>query len=90
MICLRALKQKTGAEVAKNLRQIFCERGCPKVVQSDNGREFRNSLVEELISSWGGKFVHGRPRNPAVQGSIERANRDIKVLSINIIIFHTK
>ena len=54
---------------------IFCIFGAPTVLQSDNGREFANSVIEELTSMWDGlKIVHGRPRHSQSQGSVERAN----------------
>ncbi|XP_039305556.1 KRAB-A domain-containing protein 2-like [Solenopsis invicta] len=51
-VCLRPLKTKTAVEVAYNLVDIFCIIGCPSVLQSDNGREFCNSVIEELKSMW--------------------------------------
>ena len=48
-------------------------------MQSDNGREFLNSVITELSALWDGlKIVHGKPRHSQSQGSVERANRDIE------------
>lgn len=46
---LRSLKTKSAKEVALNLIQIFSETCAPKVLQTDNGREFRNELVEDIL-----------------------------------------
>lgn len=74
---LRPLKSKKAEEVAGVLFDIFCIFGCPKILQSDNGREFVNKVVEELVEMWPDcRIVHGRPRYPQSQGSIERANAD--------------
>lgn len=76
---LRPLKTKTTAEVAYNLVDIFCVIGAPSVLQSDNGREFCNSVIEELKNMWPDlKIVHDKPRHFQSQGSIERANRDVQ------------
>ena len=49
------------------------------ILQSDNGKEFRNKLVSDLTKLWPNlKIIHGRPRHPQSQGSIERANGDIQ------------
>ncbi|CAF1572089.1 unnamed protein product [Didymodactylos carnosus] len=46
-----------------------------RVLHSDNGKEFINRLVVDLKHLFPSMLiVHGRPRNPKCQGSIERAN----------------
>ena len=38
-----------------------------------------SSVITELSAMWNGlKIVHGKPRHGQSQGSVERANRDIK------------
>ena len=53
--------------------------GAPRILQSDNGREFTASVIGELKSMWSDLvMVHGKPRHPQSQGSVERLNCDIK------------
>ncbi|KAK4321405.1 hypothetical protein Pmani_007775 [Petrolisthes manimaculis] len=81
MICLRALQTKTAEEVAFHLVDIFCDKGAPHILQSDNGREFSNKLIKEVLFMWPEcKLVHGKPRNSQSQGSVERANRDVEAI----------
>ncbi|XP_050303513.1 SCAN domain-containing protein 3-like [Anthonomus grandis grandis] len=76
---LRALKTKTAEEVAYHLLDIFCLFGAPMILQSDNGREFENRIVENLAEMWPGlKLVHGKPRHSQSQGSVERSNQDVR------------
>jgi hypothetical protein len=78
-IHLFALKQKTAATVAWHLFEIFLTFGAPQILQSDNGREFRAQVVEELKLLWPDlKLVHGRARHPQSQGSVERSNGVVK------------
>ena len=79
-VILRALKTKTAAEVADCLVNIFFEHGPPSLLQTDNGAEFSNKLLMARIKQlWTGTvIVHGRPRHPQDQGSVERANGDFK------------
>jgi hypothetical protein len=43
------------------------------ILQSDNGREFTANIITELKSLWPDlKIVHGRPRHPQSQHSVER------------------
>ena len=68
-----------AAEVAYTLLDIFLTFGAPHILQSDNGREFTAGVIRELASLWPGLvLVHGRPCHPQSQGSIERANGDVK------------
>ncbi|XP_050313675.1 KRAB-A domain-containing protein 2-like [Anthonomus grandis grandis] len=76
---IRPLTSKRAEEVAKSLVDIFCIFGAPSILQSDNGREFANHVIEELCTMWRGlKIVHGKPRHSQSQGSVERANQDIQ------------
>ncbi|CAF2396358.1 unnamed protein product [Rotaria sp. Silwood2] len=78
---LRSLKTKTAAEVAYHLLDIFTTFGAPAILQSDNGREFVAKVINELAEMWTGlRIVHGRPRHPQSQGSVERSNQDTKQL----------
>ena len=79
-IVLRPLKTKTAVEVSQTLMEIFCLIGPPHILQSDNGREFKNVNLAAMIRElWPGcKIVHGKPRHPESQGSVERVNREIK------------
>ncbi|KAK4297539.1 hypothetical protein Pmani_030050 [Petrolisthes manimaculis] len=69
---LRALTSKRAAEVAFHLLDIFLFFGAPVILQSDNGSEFTSQVWPKLT------LVHGKPRHPQSQGSVERANGDIK------------
>lgn len=78
-VLLRALKSKRAVEVAHQLTDIFLIFGAPCILHSDNGREFVNSVIDELASFWPEcKLVHGKPRHSQSQGSVERANQDIE------------
>ncbi|XP_050312883.1 KRAB-A domain-containing protein 2-like [Anthonomus grandis grandis] len=66
---IRPLTSKRAEEVAKSLVDIFCIFGAPSILQSDNGWEFANHVIEELCTIWSGlKIVHGKPRHSQSQG----------------------
>ena len=78
LVQLRPVMSKRPTEIEYQLLDIFRIFGAPSILQSDNGREFVNSVITELSAMWNGlKIVHGKPRNSQSQGSAERANRDI-------------
>ncbi|GFX64876.1 SCAN domain-containing protein 3 [Trichonephila clavipes] len=72
---LRPLTSKRATEVALQLLKIFLEVGCPRILQSDNGRAFTATGIQELKNMWlTCKIVNGIPRHLASQGSVERSN----------------
>ena len=75
---IKALTSKCASEVAFNLIDIFTIFGAPHILQSGNGREFTALVISELKLMWPELvIVHGKPRHPQSQGSIERSNGDI-------------
>jgi hypothetical protein len=54
-------------------------QGMPMVLQSDNGSEFIAEIITKLMEIWPeAKIVHGRPRHPQSQGSVECTNQEIE------------
>ena len=54
--------------------------GLPKILHSDNGREFTSTLIAELVKNWPGEItiVNGRPHHPQSQGLVERGNAKVE------------
>ena len=51
--------------------------GVPKIIQCDNGTEFKGVLLI-LLRKYGVKILNGRPRHPQTQGLVEQANGVMK------------
>lgn len=65
------LKTKCANEVAECLGEQFCVFGPPRILQSDNGREFTAHVINELTTIWPNMIIiHGRPRHPQSQGKM--------------------
>ena len=78
---LRPVTSKCAPEIGFQLLDIFSIFGAPSILQSDNGREFVNSVITELSAMWNGlKIVHGKPSQS--QGSVERTNKDIEYMLV--------
>ena len=79
LVYLRPLQTKSPIDVAYELNHIFCFMGYPMVFHTDNGNEFKGSVlaaIKEMNPT--AACVTGRARTPSDQGSVERANRTIK------------
>ena len=78
-VILRPLSSKRAAEVAFQLLDIFLLFDAPAILQCDNGTKFTALVINELKEMWPQlTMAHGKPRHPQSQGSVERANGDIK------------
>ena len=80
---LFALMRKSAEEVALNLQNhVFAVLGIPRILHSDNGREFVNLIVHSIVKEWPGQItiVNGRPRNPKCQGLVEQGNHQVEKL----------
>ena len=76
-----AIESKTAINVANVLNmQIFPYFGVPRILHSDNGREFVNHVIEGLQAMWHTEIqlVSGRPRHPQSQGLVERAHQTLQ------------
>lgn len=74
----RPLKTKTGVEVAAAIKDIFenSEGRVPEKVQCDDGREFWNSHVRNLLKDYNVKLF--TVKSPFKCALVERWNRTIK------------
>ena len=68
----KATKSKTAKEIAHVVLNFIYLFGAPLIIQSDNGKEFRNSGLAEVVEEFETKQIHGRPYHPQSQGRVER------------------
>lgn len=48
------------------------------ILQNDNGQEFTAIVVEKMTILSKCKVIHGRPRYPQTQKSVEHCNQDVE------------
>ncbi len=78
MSYLTAMPDREAKTIAMESVPILLMQGEPVILQSDNGREFVAKIIDEMLKIWKDcKIVHGSPRRPQCQGSVERANADV-------------
>ena len=77
-ICTRykllvAQQTKSAVETARNLWSVFCTFPIPKILQSDNGTEFVNSVVKEMLQLQGVEHRTIAAYNPRANGTAENS-----------------
>ncbi len=76
-VILRAMMDKSAATVARTLVPIMCEHGFPQVLQTDQGTEYVNTTLEEVVKQAPTEHLVSRPYQPKVLGANERSHRDL-------------
>ena len=88
------LKNKSASDMANALQKwVFPFIGLTSILHSDNGHEFVNQLIKEVLSTWPGEFqlVSGCPRHLQSQGLVEQAHYTLKrMLSAKIVKSNSK
>ena len=72
-----SLVNKGAHDVAEALEKyVFPVMGLPSILHSDNGREFVNSVITEILNDWPGQvqLVSGRPHHSQSQGVVEQTH----------------
>ncbi|XP_064097005.1 uncharacterized protein LOC135208585 [Macrobrachium nipponense] len=68
---------KSAKEVAKALHSLVNRFGCPRILVSDNGREFVNELIREFTALLQVDHVTIAAYRPSANGLVESHNREV-------------
>ena len=71
-VILRAIKDTKAATIAAVLWQIFNDFGFPKVIQSDNGPEYVNRIINKMLTLSGVDHRRITPYHARADGKVER------------------
>lgn len=77
-VFLEPLAQKDANTIASILFKLFCTIGFPKIIQSDNGTEFVNEVIKELMKKSNVDHRLTTPYHPRANGVVERMVRSTK------------
>ena len=76
-VWLRPLKDKRAVTIAATLWSIFSDFSFPRIIQSDNGTEFVNSVIKELCTLCCIDHRLITAYHPRADGIIERVMREL-------------
>ena len=73
------LKNKEAFGILQCIKDYINIYGKPHSIGTDNGREFKNKLINDYMNEKKIKFIHGLPYKPHSQGVCEIVHKTIKV-----------
>ena len=89
---MEPIETKEACVVLRALCKIFCNTGVPKICQSDNGKEFRNTIIQQHAAFLQIEWRYSTPYKPSTNGRIERRHKDLskllKLLNTNVNNWH--
>jgi transposase InsO family protein len=85
------LRNKEASTIANALiYEIFPRLGLPRHFLSDNGRKYRNQLLEELSVQLNIDGIFTTPYTPSTNGAIERLHRTMNSMLSKVIVDNQK
>jgi transposase InsO family protein len=79
MVWLFPLLAKDADPITDIMEVFYDDNGYPVIQQMDHGTEFKKRL-NDVLAERGTIVIHGAPRHPQAQGSVEVANKAFKAI----------
>ena len=76
-------------DVQECLTELFCQRGVPAHIRSDNGLEFTAENIRKWLSNLGVRTLFIEPGSPWENGYVESFNGKMRDELLNLEIFYT-
>ena len=77
------LYTKEAEEVLKNIEMFIENFGKPKILQTDNGKEFDNQILKTYCTKNEIKLIHSSPYHPQKNGADEVTHKEIQKYIFN-------
>jgi len=88
-LAIRVGRSLKTEDVQACLTELFCSRGVPVHLRSDNGSEFTNQPIRTWLAELGAKTLFIEPGSPWENGYIESFNGKLRDELLNREIFYT-
>jgi len=88
-LATRVARQLTGEDVQECLTTLFCQRGIPMHLRSDNGPEFTAKKIRKWLNELGASTLFIEPGSPWENGYVESFNGKMRDELLNREIFYT-
>ena len=71
------IREKTAETTLCKIKLFIAINKKPIIIQTDNGLEFKNKLLENYLKNEGIKHIYSRPHHPQTNGCLERFHREL-------------
>ncbi len=88
-LAIRVARKLKKGDVEECLTELFCSRGVPEHIRSDNGSEFTAKSIRKWLNDLGAKTLFIEPGSPWENGYIESFNGKLRDELLNREIFYT-
>jgi transposase InsO family protein len=88
-LAIDVARQLKSDDVLERLAWLFCTRGVPEHIRSDNGSEFTAKAVREWLAKVGVKTLYIEPGSPWENGYVENFNGKLRDELLNGEIFYS-
>jgi putative transposase len=88
-LAIRVGRRLKAEDVQECLTELFCARGTPKHIRSDNGPEFTSHRIRRWLNELGTQTLFIEPGSPWENGYIESFNGKLRDELLNREIFYT-
>ena len=72
------VKENNGQNALLAIKEFCYLVGTPKIIQTDNGLEYNNTLIDEFCNSNNIKHIKSRPHHPQTNGVVEVVQKEIR------------
>ena len=72
------LKNKTAELVVSKIRAFFRDNGVCEIFQTDNGKEFNNTILKTFLDNNNVNYLRSAPYHPQTNGCCEAVHKEIK------------
>jgi hypothetical protein len=82
------LKTKEASEVVKAVWSVFCILGIPKTIQTDNGSEFSNEIINLLLKTLKSNHITNVPHHHEANGKVENQIKTVSIVIKKLLAVH--
>jgi putative transposase len=88
-LAIQVGRKLRSGDVQECLTELFCKRGVPEHIRSDNGSEFTARMIRTWLNELGTRTLFIEPGSPWENGYIESFNGKLRDELLNREIFYT-
>ena len=72
------IKNNNAQNILFCLKQFFTFVGKPQILQSDNGTEYNNGIINNFLTTNNVKHINSSPRHPQTNGVVEIVHKEVR------------